>query len=132
MKTDSDDQQPDINTPKQTKSNDFFEQIKEEQRDMDINVFSKYFLCERPDIMAHILYDSKSQTNNYDKESLIYGSFDHLGDKPRGMPVGTNKKQIIKTLSILNQILDFNEQNQYGQRLKILTPSQLFSKLPIS
>ena len=31
MKTDSDDQQPDINTPKQTKSNDFFEQIKEEQ-----------------------------------------------------------------------------------------------------
>ena len=34
--------------------------------------------------------------------------------------------------NIVEPILDFNERNQEGQGLKILTPSQLLSRLPIS
>ena len=34
--------------------------------------------------------------------------------------------------NIVELILDFNERNQEGQGLKILTPSQLLSRLPIS
>ena len=48
------------------------------------------------------------------------------------MPTDTNKKGNIKILEIVNKILDFNEQNQQGSDLKILKPSQMLSRLPIS
>ena len=35
-------------------------------------------------------------------------------------------------MEIVNKILDFNEQNQQGSDLKILKPSQMLSRLPIS
>ena len=38
-----------------------------------------------------------------------------------------------KILKIVEEILDFNnKQNQIGKGLKILTPNQMFSRLPIS
>ena len=46
------------------------------------------------------------------------------------------KKKLKKTdkiLKIVEEILDFNnKQNQIGKVLKILTPSQMLSRLPIS
>ena len=59
-------------------------------------------------------------------------SFGHFADKIRGLPTDTNKKRNIKILEIVNKILDFNEQNQQGSNLKILKPSQMLSRLPIS
>ena len=42
MKTDSGDQKPDIlDTSEETKSNDFLKQVKEEQRDMDMDLFGE-------------------------------------------------------------------------------------------
>ena len=35
-------------------------------------------------------------------------------------------------MNIVNEILKFNEQIRWGQGLKILTPSQTLSRLPIS
>ena len=49
MKIDSGDQQPDISdTPKQTKFNDFLEQIKKAQRNIDMKYFilASIFLME--------------------------------------------------------------------------------------
>ena len=37
-----------------------------------------------------------------------------------------------KILDMVAEILDFNEQYQQGLGLKILTPEQMFSRLPIS
>ena len=37
-----------------------------------------------------------------------------------------------KTLEFVEKILKFNEQNQQGKGLKILTPNQMLSRLPIS
>ena len=37
-----------------------------------------------------------------------------------------------KIINIVEHILYFNQLNQLGQRLKILTPNQMFSRLPIS
>ena len=48
------------------------------------------------------------------------------------MPTGTNKKENTKILEIVNKNLAFNEQNQQGKGLKILTPCQMLSRLPIS
>ena len=55
MKTDSGDQQPDmLDTPAQVKRNDFLEQIKEEQMNIELKFFSKYFPYKRSDRLAHI------------------------------------------------------------------------------
>ena len=35
-------------------------------------------------------------------------------------------------VKIVKEIIEFNKQNQEGQGLKILTPNQMFSRLPIS
>ena len=37
-----------------------------------------------------------------------------------------------KILKIVEEILELNKQNQSGNVLKILTPNQMLSKLPIS
>ena len=38
----------------------------------------------------------------------------------------------VNILNIVNEVLKFNEKSQQGQGLKILTPNQMLSKLPIS
>ena len=38
----------------------------------------------------------------------------------------------VKIVEIVEQILKFNKQNQEGQELKILTPNQMLSRLPIT
>ena len=66
MKTDSGAQQPDIlDSPEQTKLNDFLEHIKEEQKNIDMRLF-------RPDRMANVLYNSKSKVDNQNKVGSIY------------------------------------------------------------
>ena len=37
-----------------------------------------------------------------------------------------------KILKIVEEILEFNKQNQSGKGLKILTPNQMLSRLPIT
>ena len=62
MKTDSGDQQPDIlNTPKQNRFVNFLEQIREEQKYTDTQLFNKYFSYGRPDEMLQDLFYSKSR-----------------------------------------------------------------------
>ena len=49
--------------------------------------------------------------------------------------MGKEEKQIEKPNEIINiveEILEFNKQNQQGQGLKILTPDQMLSRLPIT
>ena len=41
-------------------------------------------------------------------------------------------EQIDKILKVVKEILDFNKQNQIGKGLKILTPDQMLSRLPIT
>ena len=43
-----------------------------------------------------------------------------------------NIEQPDKILKIVEKILEFNKQNQSGQGLKMLTPNQMLSRLPIS
>ena len=47
------------------------------------------------------------------------------------MPPSTNKNKFVKVLNIVNEILKFNEQIRWGQGLKILTPNQMLSRLPV-
>ena len=72
------------------------------------------------------MFDSKSKFYNHDKLVLIYKSTDNIADKANKLPPSTNKHKFVKILKIVNKIL------QKGQGLKILTPNQMLSRLPIS
>ena len=43
-----------------------------------------------------------------------------------------NIEQQAQILKIVEEVLEFNKQNQSGKGLKILTPNQILSRLPIS
>ena len=84
-----------LGTPEQTKFNDFLEQIKEDQKNIDMRLSSKYFPYRRSDKMVHVLYDSKSKADNTNETNLIDASFDYFAKKVKEMLTGTNKKEEI-------------------------------------
>ena len=81
--------------------------------------------------MVQDLFDSKNKVDNCNKLVLIHRSFDYIAKRAEKMPPSTNKNEFIKILNIVNEILKFNEQIKWGQELKILTPTQMLSRLPI-
>ena len=49
--------------------------------------------------------------------------------------MGEEEKEIEKsneTIDVVEKVLEFNKQNQFGQGLKILTPDQMLSRLLIT
>ena len=82
MKNDSTDQQLDVlDTAELRRFNDFLSQIKEEQKNIDMKSFEKYFSYRKPDEIVQDLFDSKSKFDNHDKLVLIYKSSDNIADK---------------------------------------------------
>ena len=64
MKTDSGDQKPDIlDTSEETKSNEFLKQVKEEQRDMDMDLFGEQFGYKTPDEMLQTFKNLKNRAD---------------------------------------------------------------------
>ena len=91
MKTDTVDQQPDIlDTSEQTTFNDFLNQIKEQQKNIDMRLFSKYLPYERSDKMAQVLYNLKSKADNNNVVSLIDVSLFRFAERVKRMPTDTN------------------------------------------
>ena len=76
---------------------------------------------------------SKTQNPPKNKELVqeIKDRATDLNNETAKMSINENEKanEILDTVS---KIFDFNKQNQEGQGLKILTPQQMLSRLPIS
>ena len=135
MKTDSGDQKPDIlDTSEETKSNDFLKQVKEEKRNMDMDLFGEQFGYKTPDEMLQIFKNLKNRAdNNFSEANLTEYSSERFGNRVKKMTENVYKNEGKKILRIINKILDFNfnEQKQKGQGIKILTLNQMLSRLPI-
>ena len=97
-----------------------------------MNLFNKYFSFKKPDEMLQDLFYSKSKSDNRDKLVLIYENFDYITGKATQTRSDTNKSKLVKILDIIRKILDFNEKNQQGQVLNILTPNEMLSRLLIT
>ena len=76
---------------------------------MLINIIDKYKNNDIVNIIKSGLSDLKSETENMSEE----------------------QKEIVKPSEIIN-VLEFKKQNQQGHGLKILTPNQVVSRLPIT
>ena len=83
--------------------------------------------------MTKSLFEIKDKKKNNDTVKQIKNRWSKLKDAIKEM--SEEEKKIEKPdeiLKIIKEILNFNKQNQEGKGLKILTPNQMLSRLPIT
>ena len=79
------------------------------------------------------LYRTNDKYKNNELVNVIKSGFSDLKNEIENM--GEEEKEIEKPneiIDIVEKITEFNNQNQQGKGLKILTPDQMLSRLPIT
>ena len=83
--------------------------------------------------MLKYLYESDDKMKDNKLVSVIISALKDLKKEIKEMSI--DKREIEKPdeiVEIVEQILKFNKEKQEGKGLKILTPSEMLSRLPIS
>ena len=83
--------------------------------------------------MFKLLYTTKDKTKNDELVNVINSGIQNLNKEIEKM--SEDEKRIEKPdeiLKIVEDILNFNKQNQQGKSFKILTPNQMLSRSPIT
>ena len=110
--------------------------VEEKLENINNDLFKTYFNFLAPIDLAKQLFKTKDKKKNNEIVKLIRVRWSDLKDETEKMP-----KEEIKTekpneiLELVNEILDFNKEiqkQQEGLGLKMLTPSEMLSKLPIT
>ena len=99
-----------------------------------MSLFKKVFGYDTPNKMLQLLHNLKT-VEIYNQEAIfIENNVIDFGNRVKKMPEDVVKNKGKKILRIVSKIFNFglNERNQQGQGLKILTPIQMLSRLPIS
>ena len=121
-------------TPEQKEFNNSLEQIKEEQKAIDVNLFKDYFDHVAPTVLVKTLFETKDINKNNELVKLIKVIWSNLKDEATKMSKEKiENKKPGKIFKIVEEIVIFNRENQkqQGLDLKILTPNQMLSRLPI-
>ena len=100
-----------------------------------MELFQKHFKIGMPSLMLRHLYSINDKKKNNELVYMIKSGLSDLKDQIEKM--SENKKRIEQAGRVVDnvkEILDFNKQNQCqkGEGLKILTPGQMLSRLPIT
>ena len=96
-------------------------------------MFKKHVNFVVPNALVKKLYETKNKNKKDKLVNIIKNGLSDLKDEIKEMSedeIKTEKPG--KILEIVEEIIEFNEQNQSGIGLKILTPNQMFSRLPIT
>ena len=107
--------------------------VNKEETIINWGLFQKHFKFTKPSALLRELYCIKNQKENKKLVDLIKSGLKDLKGKIKEM--SENEIEIErpdKMVDLVQEILEFNRQNQEGQRLKILTLQQMPSRLPIS
>ena len=94
-------------------------------------MFSYYFNFVEPSDLSKKLFEIKDKKKNNDFVEEIKNRWSKLKDEIEEMSE-KNKKESNKIIKIVEEIIKFNKQKQSGEGIKILTPNQMLSRLPIS
>ena len=115
-----------------TDANAFNEQITKEETDINTELFKKHFNFQRPSDMLKSLYRVNTNQNN-ELVNVINGGLKDFKEEIKKIPEEERKiEKPDKIVKLVEEILSFNKQKQPGEGVKILTPSQMLSRLPIS
>ena len=113
--------------------NAFSEQINKEEADIYKDLFKKHFNFQRPSDLLRHLYKTNDRE---EKNKLVIVINSRLQDLKEEIKEMSEKERKIekpdKIVKIVKEILKFYKQKQEGRGLKILTPRQMLSRLPIS
>ena len=111
----------------------FNEWINKEETDINKELFKEHFNFQRPSDMLKYLHQANDRGKNDKLVSVIISGLEDLKKKIREMSEEEREiEKPDKIVKIVKKILKFNKEKQKGQSLKVLTPSQIFSRLPIS
>ena len=98
-------------------------------------MFKKHFNFVVPIALVKKLYETKDKKKNNESVKLIKNRWSDLKDEIKKMSEDEKEiEQPDKILEIVEKVLDFNKKirKQQGLELKILTPNQMLSRLPIT
>ena len=116
-----------------TKIDEFNKYIAEEEAHINKELFVKHFNFQRPSDMLKDLYQINDKENKNKLMNVIHSGLKDLKKEIKEMRKEERETEkpdnIIK---IVDEILRFNKEKQERQGIKILTPNQLLSRLPIS
>ena len=94
-------------------------------------LFNHYLDYSNPDIVFKRLRDSTDEKNKNMVE-LIHQKLTKLKRIVRNLPENDNRvEENKKIIDIVEKILELNKEKHSGEGLKILTPNQMLSRLPI-
>ena len=83
--------------------------------------------------MLKTLYTTNDKKKSNDLANMIKSVLINLKNEIESMSEeGKKIEEPYKTVDIVENIIEFNKQNQTGVALKILTPNQMLGRLPIS
>ena len=120
-------------TPEQE---DFIEYIEDKSKTVNYDLFKEYFNVATPIFLAKQLFKIKNKNKNSEFVKLTKVRWSNLNDEIEKMSKEEIEiKKPDKILKISEEILNFNEKIQKeseGSGLKILTPNQMLSRLPIT
>ena len=116
-----------------TDANKFKEWIDKKETDISNELFTKHFNCQRPSDMLNRLYKTNDINKNNKLVDVIISGLKDLKEEIKEMSEKERKiENPDKIVKLVEEIFRFNKQKQEEQFIKILTPSQMFSRLPIS
>ena len=98
-----------------------------------MELFIKYFSFQMPTEMLKTLYALNDRNKNNMLGNMIKSGLNDLKNEIKKVSedeIITEKPH--KIVYIVEKIIEFNQQNQQGQALKILTTNQMLSRLPIA
>ena len=110
------------------------EEIEKEEKNINKELFKKYFTdYQSPSDMYKKLRERESKKNE-DQVYLIKKVFNRMKKTIEKVPEDRKSmtEENRKIINIVESILYFNQLEQKGEVLKILTPNQIFSRLPIT
>ena len=111
----------------------FSNYIAEEEAHINKELFIKHFNYQKPSDMLNHLYETNDINNNNKSVSVICSGIKDLKKEIKEMSKEERKIEKPDNIAkVVEEILKFNKQYQEGQGIKILTPNQMLSRLPIS
>ena len=114
-------------------ANKFNKWVNKQETDINKELFKNHFSFQTPSALLKDLYKTNDKEKNNVLVSVINSGLKDLKEKIKEMSEEERKiEKPDKIVKIVKKILNFNKQDQEGKGLKILTPNQMLSRLPIS
>ena len=112
---------------------EFNDWVNRKETGINSEIFQKHFSFQRSSDMLKALYTTNIKKKNNKLVNVINSRLSDLKNEMENL--GEEEKETEKPnelIDVVEKILEFNKQNQTGEGVKILTPDQMLSRLPIS